>query len=63
MTPSFLVQPTHAHKMRQRGLKELAMFGLRKAFVDPAPRPQKPKNRMEGFLGDESGAMDFWLPE
>lgn len=63
MTPSFAVIPTGAHQGRKRGLKEMAMFSLRKAFVDPAPRPKAPIGRMERYFGDAAMAMDFWVPE
>ncbi|MEM6306691.1 MAG: hypothetical protein AAF701_01735 [Pseudomonadota bacterium] len=45
------------------GFKELAMFGLRKVFIDPAPRPKLSEHRMERFFTDASIAMDFWVPE
>jgi len=45
------------------GIKEMAMFGLRKAFIDPAPKPRQPSARMERYFGCTSHAMDFWVPE
>ena len=49
--------------MGRSGLKDLAMFGLRKVFVDPAPRPRLSPHRMERFFADATIAMDFWVPE
>lgn len=62
MTPSFLISPTGTRPHKRTGFKELAMFGLRKAFIDPAPRPKKHHgNKMDGFFGND--AMGHWLPE
>ncbi|MEO0356960.1 MAG: hypothetical protein AAF386_01460 [Pseudomonadota bacterium] len=63
MTHSYLVEPTRSNRGQRSGLKDMAMFGLRKAFIDPAPKPRKSNPRVARFIGDESGAMDFWLPE
>ena len=63
MTSSFLVSPTGAGSSRKRGIKEMAMFGLRKAFIDPAPRPKQPDGRMERFFGSNAAAMEFFVPE
>ena len=63
MTPSFLVAPTGARSSRKRGIKEMAVFGLRKAFIDPVSPPRVPTGRMERFFGDAALANDFWIPE
>lgn len=63
MTPSYMERPAEAVKSRQKqGFKEMAVFGLRKIFVDPAPRPRGPKPRFAAYLQtDALGAQ--WLPE
>jgi len=43
--------------------REMAMFGLRKAFVTPAPRPMAPNGRMKGFFGPGLNTPNQWLPE
>lgn len=45
------------------GIREMAVCGLRKAFVDPAPKPKQPSARMERFFGCDAHAVDFWIPE
>ncbi|MGB0798929.1 MAG: hypothetical protein ACPG5U_01545 [Planktomarina sp.] len=63
MTPSFLTTPSGSNASGKKGIKEMAMFGLRKAFIDPAPRPRATTRRMERFMGDGADAMDFFIPE
>ena len=59
MEQSFLMPSPHSKVRSKKGFKELAMFGLRKAFIDPAPKPKPPCSRMDRFFSDP---MHF-LPE
>ena len=61
MTPSFLVNSET--RTRKKGMKEMAVFGLRKIFVDPAPRAKKTTPRMQGIMDGSVELPLNWLPE
>ncbi len=44
-------------------VREMAVFGLRKAFVTPAPKPIVPNGRMKGFFEAGLNGSNQWLPE
>ncbi len=54
--------PNDRHNTMTR-VREMAVFGLRKAFVTPAPKPVRVNARMQGFFGPGMDRSAQWLPE
>ena len=44
-------------------VKELLVFGLKKAFVTLTKRPLKAHKRIAIFVGQDAGVGPQWLPE
>ncbi len=44
-------------------MSQMAVFGLKKAFVTPARKPVQMNRRMAGFFAPGVTASGQWLPE